>query len=721
MPLTEVSTAVDCREPTSISYGSSGAFGSWTHDEHGLPCFDLVDDETIVPWSDLRHLLSTGRVSVFCNRWGNVELFTTDGGEGLVTITCTAGQCRSACYSLLRLSSGALVSLIPGECLSPRTTRYGVGYASYGCTSPAGATRVRLDMHVIAAGDGSPFIRVGLCLRNTGESDLDAEWLAASDCSLIDEHHSLRQPSADGGPGEALIRQPHRAPGDIFIVGPPQWRSRALSQVAACLGRPLHLEPGASVAVELCVGYGGADVREVARRSLAEATGTQVRNAWAQRLAALEGVAPDGWEHDECVWTMAQTLAFFCYDASVGEHYLNLGGYGWRSFNLRETGDMAIALAPWFPQQTLACARWLASTQAPNGDLPADHDFRHSSLAQQLPDRVGSSDTELWFLLALCAAARAAPTVLDQAVRFRDGSSADLWDHALRAWRWIVERIGVGAHGLVRSWHGDWNDYLWPMGQAGRGESMMNTGMACVAGSDMALLARNRGERERAEQIEEFVRALRGAAGREFAGTHFVRGFTDDGAAVGAADRVFVDAQCWAVLGRCGTAEQRITSLRHTLSHCATQLGLCLVNPPFPSPPPADVSSLPIPAGEGENGGVWPQVVAWFVWALSVEGLTDQAHELWRRMTLRHHASYPEVPFGIWGAPDCCNSHLAGRRAHWTQVQLWDRRVHAPMVPAVAWQTFARWQMQQRIALPIDHPDRTMPCVSLEKGLMGNS
>jgi cellobiose phosphorylase len=326
--------------------------------------------------------------------------------------------------------------------------------------------------------------------------------------------------------------------------------------------------------------------------------------------------------------------------------------------------------------------------------LPGSHDYRRSTLAQPLPDRVTSSDTELWFLLALGAAAKTQPGVLDQIVRYRDGPPASLWDHALTAWRWVVERIGVGEHGLVKSWHGDWNDYLWPMGQGGRGESMMNTGMACMAGSALAALARGRGDCGRADRIDQYVLGLRQAAGKAFTGTHFVRGYTDVGVAVGAGDRVFADAQSWAALGGCGTADQRRRALLYTLSANATELGLCLVNPPLPSPPPADISSLPIPAGEGENGGVWPQAVAWFVWALADQGLVEQAHGLWRRMTLRHHyAAYPEVPFGIWGGPDCYNSHLAGSRAHWTQVQLWDRRAHAPMNPAVAWQAFARWQV----------------------------
>ncbi|MFW5830172.1 MAG: GH36-type glycosyl hydrolase domain-containing protein, partial [Planctomycetota bacterium] len=204
----------------------------------------------------------------------------------------------------------------------------------------------------------------------------------------------------------------------------------------------------------------------------------------------------------------------------------------------------------------------------------------------------------------------------------------------------------------------------------------------------LAALARQRNDDTFAVAIDEWTERLRTAVGAAWTGTHFLRGYTDAGKPVGD-ERVFINAQSWPVLGGCGSAEQRATALRHALDFNATDLGLCLVNPPFPSPPPADVSSLPIPPGEGENGGVWPQAVAWFVWALADAGMPDEALALWRKNTLRHHYStFPETPFGIWNGPDCYNSHLAGTRAHWTQTQLWDRRVHNPMNPSVAWQAF---------------------------------
>ena len=295
-------------------------------------------------------------------------------------------------------------------------------------------------------------------------------------------------------------------------------------------------------------------------------------------------------------------------------------------------------------------------------------------------------------MLAIAAAGRRAPSLLSLRVPFRDGSDADLWEHAVAAFRWVRDVIGCGPHGLIRSCQGDWNDYLFPMGKGGRGESVMNTGMAARGAAELATLARNRGERTLATELETFAANLRAAGAKAFEGAWFARGYTDGGRVVGGSgdDRLFVDGNAWAVLGTLGTEAQRRIALASMIQLCADERGLSLLSRPFSCPPPPDVSTLPIPAGEGENGGVWPQVTAWAIWALVEHGLRDEALSIWRRSALRPMPQrFPGVPFGIFNAPDCYNSHLAGVRSAWTQVQLWDRRVHTPMNPGVAWQAFA--------------------------------
>jgi hypothetical protein len=126
------------------------------------------------------------------------------------------------------------------------------------------------------------------------------------------------------------------------------------------------------------------------------------------------------------------------------------------------------------------------------------------------------------------------------------------------------------------------------------------------------------------------------------------------------------------------------------LAKCGTRIGLSLLSRPYPCPPPQNLSLWPIPPGEGENGGIWPQTVHWAIWALAEEGMIDEALTEWRLASLRNHATcFPHIPFGIFNGPDCFSSHHSARREGWSQIQMIQRATHPPMNPAVAWQAFS--------------------------------
>lgn len=677
-------------EDRTVSYGAESSFGQWSHDATGLPCFVLTATAEDHPYHPFRHLMATGKLGALADRWGNLSLFTTDGGDGYVQITHAMHQCRSGLYPMLRIGED-WVSLLYGELQRQQVCRYGVGYAEYLGNAEGRWGTVAVEQGYYAAPDALPGIRGEFTLRNVGPSPIEAELVLCGDCTLVDRYHQENTLDVQTGAGEAILPKVHPGLGDFFLLGPKDAVGQVVSSVAIGVAIPIRLAPDESMSVAAMVGYGRAENRQDVRSDLRRRSADAIRLAWADVLGKVDLDTPEAWMRDECIWTYSQLLSFRNYDASLGEHYLSLGGYGWGGFNQRELGETALVVSPWHGEIAAESLRFMARTQYPNGDMPSGHNFTVSRLPEPAPPTPTSSDTEIWYLLGLAEYATCEGD-LGQTVPYRDGSEGDLWDHAKRAFYFLRDRIGVGAHGLVKFWQGDWNDYLFPMGEKGRGESMMNTGMACKALGALAPLAEQRGDTVFAEEMRAWRDELRRAAAESFDETHFLRGYTDAGKPIGgrADDRVFLNAQSWPVLGGCGSDDQRKTALRTALDACHDPKGLCLVSRPFASPPPADVSSLPIPAGQGENGGVWPQTVAWFLWAMAEEGLTDEALAVWRRMTLRHHALHcPDTPFGIFNGPDCYNSHLAGPLAHWTQVQLWDRRLYTPMNPAVAWQAFA--------------------------------
>ncbi len=677
-----------------------GCLGKWTRDEAQLPCFDLDAPEAAHPYTSLRHLLASGRLSGFADRWGNLALFTTDGGCGYLDITRNAHLCRSGLYSMVRLD-GQLVSLIPGQWSHRESTRYGCGYARYtGKADLEGLGSLGVEQIFAASPEGEPFLHGFYRIENLTEKPVDLEWIVASDITLIEDYRKVEPEKPLSGDGMVCLEKVHEAVSDVYLVtDQPQWQGQAVSLVAIGLTRKVHLQPGEQAQVAVCMGYGSAQDRDRAKQACRDRRFESVVQAWARKVAPAGPVGEEDWIRDECLWTFGQLLAFTNYDSSLAEHYVSLGGYGWRGFNQRELGEVSMVLSTWQGELARSNLRFMARTQWTNGDMPKGHNFSRRREVVPPAEEPDCSDPEIWFLLGATTVALEGDTeMLDVSIPWADGGQASMWEHMARAFVHVRDAIGRGSHGLVRFVRGDWNDYLGPMGSRGRGESMMNSGMACRAYAQLAELARRRGLGDFAREVEAELESLRASVAEGFDAGHFLRGYTDEGKIVGgsADGRVFLNAQSWPVLGGCGSDAQRRRALETALEACRTELGLCLVSKPFASPPPADISHLPIPAGEGENGGVWPQTVAWMIWALAETGMTDQARDVWKRMTLRHHyRTYPDVPFGIFNGPDCYNSHLAGERAHWTQIQLWNRQIHTPMNPAVAWQAFAMRKIKQ--------------------------
>jgi cellobiose phosphorylase len=238
------------------------------------------------------------------------------------------------------------------------------------------------------------------------------------------------------------------------------------------------------------------------------------------------------------------------------------------------------------------------------------------------------------------------------------------------------------------------------MGAEGRGESVMNSGMACRAFDLVVEIARGRGEALFAGEVETYLAKLHPAVSAAFDHEWFRGGYTDGGKPVGsyAENRVFLNAQTWPVLGKCGTPEQRRAALKSAIRHCHTDIGLMLVSRPYSSPAPDDISMCAIPAGEGENAGIWPQTIHWLVWALTEEGLLEEALAEWKCGTLHNHAyRFPYVPYGIFNGPDCFSSKRSGKREGWTQNQLLKRAQTVPMNPMVAWQGFTLRKISEAI------------------------
>ena len=677
-------------------------YGQWSRDDLGLPCFDLEPNSNAIN-EPFRHLMATGRLSAMVDQWGNVKLFTTEGGYQILAPS-RRWTSRSGLYLVVE-ANGARVSLFHSELRRNKRIRYGVGYAAYGGEVNK-EDRIHLEVEqVFTAPPHRKAELVGFfTLRNVGSERISGQVEALSD--ILPGRFADAPPcEVEHGPGYVVAPRCGDIPGDLMLVGSGDFEGGS-ERGTLYLRGALDLEPGEMRTLRFTVGYG--DPTEIGARqdALPDLSPQIIGQAWKELLAPVHLETPETWMDDECTWTFGQLLSFAAYDSSVQEHFVALGGYCWETFAVREVGETSMVLAPWNWPLAESSLLWMAQTQLASGDLPMTHNYRRD---RELSAMNSESDNELWFVLGCCESIEASghEELFDRVCPFWDDGEGTVWEHLKRAFYWVRDGIGTGAHGLVRIRHGDWNDYLSGMGRGGKGESVMNSGMACRAFASMAQFARERGDSGLAEDLEAFVCEVRDAVGRTFEEAWFVRGYSDAGVPVGsfAEERVFLNAQSWAALGRCGTPEQRRTALLTAVERCHTPIGLTLMSRPYSGRPPERISVSPVPPGEGENAGIWPQTVYWMVWALAEEGLIEEALDEWVCMSLRNHARlHPDVPFGIFGGPDSYSSHHAGEREGWSQIILVDRAASAPMNPMVAWQAFAMQKINEAGSRLADGP-----------------
>ena len=671
-------------------------YGAWKTGPSGLPYFELNVDDDEATDAPFRHLISTGRLSAMTDRWGNVNLFTTEGGF-LWLNSPMSSVARGSVYLMAEVD-GELISLIYSELTEKEAIRIGTGYIEYRGVLKTDRIHLRITQQVFAAPGRQRSIFVRFSLSNLAGEACQGRLEIRGDVapSRLDTPGNHRRPCLHDPQtprGWAIFPNAHEQIGDVYLATDEGWQGNAKRETLR-LSREAMIEPGAEFRFQAFAGYGTPETFEVSVPTLEE-----VQVEWAQYLAPFRVSAGEPWMARESLWNMGQLLSFTAYDSSVDEYYISLGGYGWAGFSVREVSQTSMVLASGDWEMTAASLRFVAKTQLASGDVPKIHNLRRDRVSHDF-----DSDNELWFVLGCCESIAISnrPDFLHEVCTFWDGGEGTIWEHMKRAFYWVRDQIGLGKRGLILIREGDWNDYLSLMGAEGRGESVMNSGMACRAFAAMAKMARQRGEVDLMTELQAYVAGLSQAIAQTFDQGWFRCGYTDAGKSVGsyAEHRVFLNAQTWAVLAKCGTTEQRQTALRNTIRHCHTEIGLMLMSRPYSSPAPDDVSWCSIPAGEGENAGIWPQAAHWFVWALTEEGMLDEAWAEWKCATLHAHSQlFPSVPYGIFNGPDCFSSRWAGKREGRTQVQLLNRALSVPMNPMIAWQSFTLRKINQARAL----------------------
>ncbi len=671
-------------------------FGVWIRDCNNLPCYEL--STAAIPWymPSLQHVVSTGRLILLGNQYGQFRLFSTTEGA----FSCLSSADRS-CGNALGL---AVVDSQTGADIAFNTPhseilmQWGIGY--FRMRRKLKLTQdVEVELAVAAVPDSSLLVSELQC-HNLSDTAAEIKLQVFSTFTPHPDVSFDLNPSVFVRENAAFLTDIHPALGDLFLAGDSGWNAEAMQRMFK-LELELKLEAGAVDTRRIVLGANKDCTIDWLQQQLAEHSVENAVLSWAEKIDDERIRSPELWMQEECLWHRGRLSALVATDCNCDRQYLLPGGSdffrnesrensGAPGISVRDILTAAIAATCWNPklaQQTLVK---VAEQQRIAGRFPEKLGEIPSAEFVAERDR---TDLELWFLVAWRQLLHETSdeALLDTVVPFADGTTATIWVHLQAAYNWIRDEIRQGTHDLLRIGAGDWSGWLDCVGPEGKGESVLNTALACYALPQLIEVARRRDQSLFADEVNAWYQELRLAVGEAFDTSWFRRGYTDEGRGVGSSteDRLFTDVQAWCTLARCGTATQREQALQATLAVQKVQPAPAVLSKSYTLIPPWDVSSRYVPAGEAENGGVSLPVAAWLVWALAQEGHKDLALQQWQLLSARRRAAEAQdIPVAWLLNCSSVTSSLAPTRTG--QINLQDmQNDRYPEIHAAAWYEFA--------------------------------
>jgi cellobiose phosphorylase len=282
------------------------------------------------------------------------------------------------------------------------------------------------------------------------------------------------------------------------------------------------------------------------------------------------------------------------------------------------------------PERSEAGLLTVLSHQYADGHAP--HHFRPLSIKH-------CSDEPAWILMSVPLHVQETGDFgfLEKEIPFMDDKRpAPVWDHLLRAMRYLMEDLG--PHGLCNLRDGDWNDGLSPRGYSGVRESVMVTEQLCYGLLHVAELAEHIGE---TTVVEEAWAAHRRFADRINAvawdGAWYQRVLCDDGFIIGTQaneeGKIFMNAQSWAVLGEVAPPERAVQCMDSVEALLKLDIGYRVVWPPFSKFDERVGGSSTVIPGTIENGSCYNHASGFKAVADCHLGRAEQAWQTFRKVT----------------------------------------------------------------------------------------
>lgn len=509
------------------------------------------------------------------------------------------------------------------------------------------------------------------------------------------------------------------------------------AESALFLERRLELNPGESRTMFFLYGYlpAGFELDRLIGKYELETSSAWRRSSsqWKQNALVFR-TESEPWVERETTWSSYYLRSGFTYDSFFREHIISQGaGYQYNAGlqgAARDPLQHALPLIFTDPALVREVIRYTLKEIQPDGSLP----YGIVGNGVPMPCRYRPSDLELWLLWLTSEyvlATRDSDFLEERVPPYPRAEAAPnertVRELLMRTFTRITEDIGVGKHGLMRLFNGDWNDSIvvnrLTPGQVSKvsqqGESVLNAAMAVYVLNRYAEMLNFTGHLDLANDARSKADAQRQAVSKQWTGRWFRRAWFGEELGWSGDVQLWLEPQPWAIIS--GSADPgQVSALVTAINEMVrkpSRIGASLLSQADPT--------MHNEAGVGTNGGVFAAVNGTLIWALAMV-VGASAWDEWKKNTLAHHADvYPDYWYGIWSGPDAYHSFLS-KNPGFTEPDFPVMNMHAHAWPLFSAAKLLNLEFRQdgiyfHPDLPLDQYDFATPLLGFRKELSGYS
>ena len=676
--------------PAAALAQAGAGVGEWIDGPLGLPGYRYTGSLTFGgkpmlpddPW----FLLGNHRVTIFAHASGRLRWLSGERGWAEMNGRGGVNGVRITIDGRTTELTGIAA---PAAASAPKIFSPGSATYVYAPMDGVTVTRTLSVMPSVTAGKGLPALLVTVDLVNAGTDPvrITHEEAITADYARVAPPWShngerVRYERADTTAANGIARADFRAVARDPLLLPPRphmaefdgeppslWLTAGEGGTATIeadgtlTGRAtLTLEPGARHRFRFVIGHAFASevdaIRATATAMIPSRDAADHAATWRARVPTFYREA-DPQMRRELQWNAATLDAMATWREYYDETIVPQGtvydyDWGWTASS-RDLAQHALPLCTTRPAIARSTIRYIMKRMVPDGEIKLND--TGYGWAEHGPMLTSDQQLYLFMLVAEYLRVTGDLTVLTERIGFYpaevSGSATGL-DHLERAFLFLRDRIGTGAHGLVKLWNSDWNDlfYHWPTSRPynetfNEAESHMNSAMAVVMLADLAAqLARHAPAKPLADAMMAYRAKILTAFMTDLGARTFPRRAYLGKAGVAGETEMWLEPQGFTLL----IPELPVARKRALAAEIATRLGKgeALGARQIEARPAQSELKL----GQRENGGFWYALNGPVILGLVTFDRTAADTAL-RRMTFAAYARrFPQYWTGAWTASD---------------------------------------------------------------------